>query len=186
MAGIEPARLGQSSAQGIQRLFDRRIHLLRDGSWRQTLVGSDEEIVLARVSQTRQGMAGRRLAECEVISGATDGAELVNGLKDGQQVEIKAAQIEHERGALVVGLAAEPRLGGYLTGRTSTHARMAGTGGASGGADLQPHLPQPHAHPRWGDGGTRWSLVVGPRVTVGVEALARHARCATAAETGRR
>jgi hypothetical protein len=39
-------------------------------------------------------MAGHRLAERQVISGTTDGAELVNGLKNCQQVEIKAAQIE--------------------------------------------------------------------------------------------
>jgi hypothetical protein len=30
-----------------------------------------------------------------VISGTTDGPYLVNGLKDCQQVEVKAAQIEH-------------------------------------------------------------------------------------------
>ncbi len=54
----------------------------------------DEEIVLAHVSQTGQGVAGRRLAERQAISGTTDGAELVNGLKNGQQVEVKAAQIE--------------------------------------------------------------------------------------------
>jgi hypothetical protein len=29
-----------------------------------------------------------------VISGTTDGAELVDGLKNGQQIEVKAAQIE--------------------------------------------------------------------------------------------
>jgi hypothetical protein len=40
-------------------------------------------------------VAGRRLTERQVISGTADGAELVNGLKDRQQVEVKAAQIEH-------------------------------------------------------------------------------------------
>ena len=34
------------------------------------------------------------MAECKTISGATDGASLVNGLKDREQVEVKAAQIE--------------------------------------------------------------------------------------------
>ena len=68
--------------------------VLGDGRRRQTLAGSDEEIVLARLSQTGQGVAGRRLAERQAISGTTDGAELVNGLKDRQQVEVKAAQIE--------------------------------------------------------------------------------------------
>ena len=50
-------------------------------------------------------MAGRRLAERQVISGSTDGAELVNGLEDRQQVEIKAAQIEH--GAAPCSMAVE-------------------------------------------------------------------------------
>ena len=40
-------------------------------------------------------MAGCRLAERKAISGATDSAELVDGLKDRQQVEVEAAQIEH-------------------------------------------------------------------------------------------
>jgi hypothetical protein len=39
------------------------------------------------------------LAERKVISGTTDGTSLVNGLKDRQQVEVKAAQIEHWRAA---------------------------------------------------------------------------------------
>ena len=62
-AGVEPARLCQSSAQGIQRLLDRRIHFFGDGRWRQTLAGSDEEIVPACLSETGQRVAGRRLAE---------------------------------------------------------------------------------------------------------------------------
>ena len=93
-AGIEPARLCQSSAQGIQRLLDRRIHFSGDDRWRQALAGSDKEVVLAHLSQTGQGVAGRRLAERQVISSSTDSAKLVNGHKDCQQVEVKAAQIE--------------------------------------------------------------------------------------------
>ena len=50
---------------------------------------------VAGAVETRQGVAGSRLAECEAISGATDGAKLVDGLEDRQQVEIKAAQVEH-------------------------------------------------------------------------------------------
>ena len=92
--GIEAAGFRQTCAQCLQRLFDGRIHFLGDGRRRQTLAGSDEEIVLAHLSQTGQGVAGRRLAERQAISGTTDGAELVNGLKDRQQVEVKAAQIE--------------------------------------------------------------------------------------------
>ena len=79
--------------------IDRRIHFFGDGGRRQTLAGSDEEIVVARLSQTGQGMAGRRLTERQVISGSADGTELINGLKDRQQVEVKAAQIEHWRAA---------------------------------------------------------------------------------------
>ena len=71
-------------ALGIQRLFDSWIHVLGHGRRRQTLAGSGKEIVLARVSQTRQGVAGSRLAEREAISGATDGANLVNCLEDRQ------------------------------------------------------------------------------------------------------
>ena len=40
-------------------------------------------------------MAGSRLAEREAVGGSTDGAELVNGLKDRQEVEIEAGQVEH-------------------------------------------------------------------------------------------
>ena len=40
-------------------------------------------------------MAGRRLAERQEISGTTDGAELVNGLKNREQVEVKATKVEH-------------------------------------------------------------------------------------------
>jgi hypothetical protein len=35
------------------------------------------------------------LAERESLSGATDGANLINSLKNRQQVEINAAQVEH-------------------------------------------------------------------------------------------
>jgi hypothetical protein len=58
-------------------------------------MGADEEIVLAYLSQTGQGMAGSRLAEREAISGTTDATDLVVGLKDRQQVEVKAAQVEY-------------------------------------------------------------------------------------------
>src|SRR5215469_3579737 len=92
-ARIEPARLCQGRAQGIQRLLDRRIHLLRYRCGRQTLACSDEEIVLARIPEARQGVAGSRLAECEAIGGTTDGAKLVDGLEDCQQIEIQAAQV---------------------------------------------------------------------------------------------
>ena len=117
-AGIEAAGFRQTCTQCIQRLFDGRIHVLSHGRRRQTLAGSDEEIVPARLSQTGQGMAGSRLTERQVISGTTDGAELVNGLKDRQQVEVKAAQIEHWRaldfdvGLLI--LVAGRRLGSVL------------------------------------------------------------------------
>ena len=47
------------------------------------------------------------MAEREAISRATDGAHLVDGLEDRQQVEIKAAQVEHSAAAFVVGLAAD-------------------------------------------------------------------------------
>ena len=52
--------------------------LPRYRGWRQNLVGPDEEIVLACIPQTRQGVAGSRLAEREAISGATDGARLID------------------------------------------------------------------------------------------------------------
>src|SRR4051794_3540912 len=95
MSGIEAAGLRQSCAQYLQCLLDSRIHFFGDGRRRQTLAGSDEEAILTYVSQTGQGVAGRRLAERQVISGTTDGAVLVNSLENGQQVEVKAAQIEH-------------------------------------------------------------------------------------------
>ena len=79
---IEAARFGQSCAQSVQRLFDSRIHFLGDGRRSETLAGSGEEIVLACLSQTGQGVAGRRLAERQLISGTTDGASFVNGFKD--------------------------------------------------------------------------------------------------------
>src|SRR5262249_3881596 len=41
-----------------------------------------------------------RLAEREAIRGATDSADLVNGLEDRQQVQIKAAQVEHSSAVL--------------------------------------------------------------------------------------
>ena len=94
-SGSKPLASARLSAQCIQRLFDGRIHFLGDGRRRQTLAGSDEEIVLAYLSETGQGVAGGRLAERKLISGTTDGAHLVNGLEDRQQVEVKAAQIEH-------------------------------------------------------------------------------------------
>jgi hypothetical protein len=48
-------------------------------------------------------MTDRRLAECKTVSGATDGAKLVDDLEDRQQVQIKAAQIEHgARGRSVI------------------------------------------------------------------------------------
>jgi hypothetical protein len=47
-------------------------------------------------------MAGRRLAEGEAISGATDRAKFVDGLKDRQEIEIKAAQIKHGAALLTV------------------------------------------------------------------------------------
>jgi hypothetical protein len=39
-------------------------------------------------------MTGRRLAERQLICGTIDSAALVDGLKDRQQVKVKAAQIE--------------------------------------------------------------------------------------------
>jgi hypothetical protein len=41
------------------------------------------------------------LAERESLSGATHGADLINGLKNRQEVEINPAQIEHWRGSIL-------------------------------------------------------------------------------------
>jgi hypothetical protein len=36
------------------------------------------------------------LTESETVGGSTDRADLVNSLKDGEQVKIKAPQVEHD------------------------------------------------------------------------------------------
>lgn len=41
-------------------------------------------------------MAGSGLTEREAISRITDGAELVDGFEDREQVQIKTAQVEHD------------------------------------------------------------------------------------------
>ena len=71
-SGIEAAGFLQSCAQCLQRLFDGGIHFVGDGRWRQTLAGSDEESILANFPSDGQGVAGRRLAERQAVSGATD------------------------------------------------------------------------------------------------------------------
>jgi hypothetical protein len=93
--GIETAGFPQARAQSLQRLIDSGIHRPGYGRRRQTLPGSDKEVVVACLPQAGQGVAGSRLAEREAIGGTADGAKLVNGLKYRQQIEIKAAQVEH-------------------------------------------------------------------------------------------
>src|SRR6516162_1520731 len=92
---IEAAGLRQAGAQIFQSPVDSWIHLLSHGCRRQTLWRPDEQFVFAYLSQPGQRVAGSGLAEREAIGGSTDAADLVDRLKDRQQVEIKAAQVEH-------------------------------------------------------------------------------------------
>ena len=93
----QTAGFRQTRAQSAERLFDSRKHLPGHGRRGQTLGRSGEEIVPAYISETRQGVAGSRLTERETIGGSSDAAMFVNSLEDRQQIEINAAQVEHDR-----------------------------------------------------------------------------------------
>ena len=59
-------------------------------------MGSNEKCVSAGVSQAGQGMAGGRLTERETIRRVGNCAKFVYSLEKREQVEVKAAQIEHD------------------------------------------------------------------------------------------
>jgi hypothetical protein len=87
-------------------------------------------------------MADSRLAEREPICRTTDGAELINGLKDRQQVEIKASQVEHG-GVLGDG---RPILAGETSGEKHAAAclgRQTLAGGTSDRRHLVPRSVMP-------------------------------------------
>ncbi|MNE89692.1 hypothetical protein D3C80_1871340 [compost metagenome] len=83
----------QHFVQARQRFTHRANELGCARGRHQATAPGDEQLVTQALAQSSQGMADRRLTECQAFTGARDVLRLPQGGKDHQQVQIEGASI---------------------------------------------------------------------------------------------